>query len=320
MAPSSIATSVAPNKPMNVLDELKLRESWIVGSVMEVFSSSAAKWYIAQVKDVGTKGTPNAHMITAQFVGDNGQILQKSQPRSDVQLATFGKNTRQMPPNFQKVASESRPGQFSYQDSESGQKYQTKELAWENYYVVILKCEQAQTLLKQQCLNPQQAAPASAQAPAERLAAERMQPQALQAAPTMSLAPAPKAGSGYSSDLYAGAHGPDPVLAKSLQAASHHASYSASNNGSVVGSVVNQPRARDVYSQPRMSSSCTPSTVSASPPQNVQKPQTMGDLSSLAQPQTSNLQPSKPFPGYGQSFAVGTSAGYDAYLASQGMA
>merc|ERR1719478_190686 len=170
-----------------------MRESWAVGSIIEVFSSSAGKWYIAQVVQLGEKTT--AHMITVQFVGDNGQIMQKSMPRSDVQLAIFGSNTRQMPPNFQKVASESRPGQFSYQDSASGQKYQTKELAWQNYYQGILKSEPAQQLLKQQSLTPQPQVQPLAQAQpqpqvaAERLAAEMLKPAALQP-PTMSLAPA----------------------------------------------------------------------------------------------------------------------------------
>merc|ERR1719217_946656 len=154
-ASSVISSNVmsSASKAFNVMDELEQRKSWAVGTVMEVFSASASKWYIAQVVQVGNGA--NAHMITVQFVGDTGQIMQKSMPRSDVQIAPFGRNTRQMPPGFQKVASESRPGQFSYQDSSSGQKYQTKELAWQNYYAAILKSEQAQNLLKQQALTPQ---------------------------------------------------------------------------------------------------------------------------------------------------------------------
>merc|ERR1719421_1529441 len=151
------------------MDELNQRKSWDVGCVLEVFSSSAGKWYIAQLAQVGDKAT--AHMITVQFVGDNGQIMQKTMPRSDVQLANFGRNTRQMPPGFQKVASQSRAGEFSYLDSSNGQKYQTKELAWQNYYANILKSEQAQQLLKQQSLR---ATPSPEAAAAERLAAEKL--------------------------------------------------------------------------------------------------------------------------------------------------
>merc|ERR1719247_2539971 len=119
--------------------------------------------------EVGEKAT--AHMITVQFIGDTSQIMQKSMPRSDVQLAVFGRNTRQMPPGFQKVASQSRPGQHSYEDSSSGQKYQTKELAWQNYYAALLKSEQAQSLLKQSSLRP---SPSPQAAAAERLAAEKL--------------------------------------------------------------------------------------------------------------------------------------------------
>merc|ERR1711865_698405 len=79
--------------------------------------------------------------------------MQKSGPRSDAQFAAFGSNTRQTPPGFQKVASESRPGEFSYQDSASGQKYQTKEIAWQSHYAPILQSEQAQQLLREQSLR-----------------------------------------------------------------------------------------------------------------------------------------------------------------------
>jgi len=146
-AQSAVGGSVAAHAPENSLDDLQQREYWAVGSCMEVFSSSASKWYIAQVTDVGEKGIAKAQMVTVQFVGDNGQILQKTMPRRDSQLATFGRNTRLMPPNFQKVASESRPGEFSYQDSESRAKYQTKELAWQQYFAAIFKCGHAQQLL-----------------------------------------------------------------------------------------------------------------------------------------------------------------------------
>jgi hypothetical protein len=142
-ATGAVGSSLAAKRPPNTSDELQRRELWTVGSCLEVFSSTASKWYIAQVRDM-----PNAHMVTVQFVGDNGQILQKSMPRTEPQLATFGRNTRLLPPNFQKVTSQSRPGQFSYQDSESGAKYQTNELAWENYYDAILSCEQAMQLLR----------------------------------------------------------------------------------------------------------------------------------------------------------------------------
>jgi len=298
------------SRPGNVVDELKERESWAVGSVLEVHSASVSKWFIAQLVEEGDKA--NAHMITVQFVGDTGQIMQKSMPRSDVQLAVFGRNTRQMPPGFQKVGSQSRPGQFSYEDSSSGQKYQTKELAWQNYYAAILKSEQAQNLLKQASLR---STPSPEAAAAERIAAEKMKPASLhglQPAPTMSLAASPPGAkaSDLSSDFYAGAHGPDPVLAQTAAFQPANAATPAHHNASP-----------QMYQQQKayvasLGSYETDSNVgyghrslpTASP---QQKPQTMGDLSSLAKSKT-------PFPGYGQSFAVGSNAGYEAYLASQG--
>lgn len=277
-----------------------MRQSWAVGAVIEVFSSSAAKWYVAQVVQVGEKAT--AHMLTAQFVGDSGGILQKSMPRSDVQLAVFGRNTRQMPNNFQKVASESRPGQFSYQDSASGQKYQTKELAWQNYYQAILKSEQAQQLLRQQSLTAQPQ-------PMPQLQHQQAKPAVtiVQPAPTMALAPAPVVRvESFASDFtYAGSKAPEPVLAKPYIAAAAATSLDP------------------IYLPPviRAASTTTPSTVgewSSTPeatPATLHKPQTTDDLSSAGLPKKG-----APFPGYGQSFAVGTNAGYEAYLASQGVA
>lgn len=316
--PSNVGSCMS--RAVNVVDELKERENWNVGTVIEVFSSSASKWYIAQLVEVGEKAT--AHMITVQFVGDTGQIMQKSMPRSDVQIAPFGRNTRQMPPGFQKVSSESRPGQFSYQDSSSGQKYQTKELAWQNYYAAILKSEQAQQLLRQQSLRATPSPEASA---AERLAAEKLKPPSLQAAPTMSLGPTPPRAkaqaSDLSSDFYAGAHGPDPILAETSPFQPANTPTPAHHNAAH-----QMPRAKDLYAsggyddtgsnamRPSYNNASTMGDLRSLQHQAVPqtKPGTVGDLSSLAKSKT-------PFPGYGQSFAVGTNAGYEAYLASQGM-
>lgn len=297
MAPSNVGSCAPVAQTMSVSEELKMRQSWAVGAVIEVFSSSAAKWYIAQVVQVGEKAT--AHMLTAQFVGDNGGILQKSMPRSDVQLAIFGSNTRQMPNNFQKVASESRPGEFSYQDSASGQKYQTKELAWQNYYQVILKSEQAQQLLRQSSLTAQPQ-------PMPQPQAQQAKPAVVQPAPTMSLAPAPTM-----------SLAPAPVV-KVVRVESF------ASDLSFAKPYVAKPIGDPIYLPPviRAASTTTPSTVGewSSTPVAVTaatpyEPQTTGDLSSAGLPKKG-----APFPGYGQSFAVGDNAGYEAYLASQGMA
>jgi len=314
-APSNVGSCVP--KALNVADELTERKNWSVGSVLEVFSASASKWYIAQLVEVGDMA--NSHMITVQFVGDTGGIMQKSMPRSDVQIAAFGRNTRQMPPGFQKVASEYRPGEFSYQDSTSLQKYQTKELAWQNYYAAILLAEQAQELLRGASLR---STPSPEAVAAERLAAQKLMPASLQPAPTMSLAPAPQMAkaSDLSSEFYAGAHGQDPVLA-------HTAAFQPANAATPAHHQMSQqmPRTTSHYSNvasvgPDLRSLSFGQQYSTAAPQQT-RPQTVGEVydSIKAQASSSSLPKSKtPFPGYGQSFAIGTNAGYESYLASQG--
>lgn len=294
-APSNLGSAVSR---LNVADELTERKNWSVGSVLEVFSASASKWYIAQLVEVGERA--NAHMITVQFIGDTGQIMQKAMPRSDVQIAPFGRNTRQMPPGFQKVASESRPGEFSYQDSASGQKYQTKELAWQNYYAAILQSEQAQQLLRQQSLR---STPSPEAVAAERLAAEKLMPASLQPAPTMSLTPTPamKQAPDLSSAFYAGAHGPDPVLANT----------SAFQPTSAATPAHHQVSQQMPWAHHKVVSTVGDLRSLSTAAQQQTRPQTVGDMPSLPKAKT-------PFPGYGQSFAIGTNAGYEAYLASQG--
>jgi hypothetical protein len=292
---------------MNVQDELQMRQSWAVGSVIEVYSSSASKWYIASVVKVGAKGAPLT--LTVQFIGDNGQIMQKSMPRSDMQLAPFGRNTRQMPPGFQKVESASRPGEFSYQDTNTMTKYQTKEFAWQCYYQKVLKCEQAQQLLAQQHGAPP-STPNEAPKPA----------------PTMSLAPPPsKVGGSLSPDLYAGASGPDPILAKTWKDQqeapmqyNQPVTTGPLNGGSICNKVTGGVQsAEEAYAS--YAANAGPSNLKSAA-SFMQPISTLGDLSSLPASGNGGLQPSTPFPGYGQSFAVGQNAGYESYLASQGLA
>lgn len=216
-------------------------------------------------------------------------------PRSDVQLAIFGTNTRQMPNNFQKVASESRPGQFSYQDMASGQKYQTKELAWQNYYQAILKSEQAQQLLRQSSLTAQ---PQVVPQPQPQPQPQQAKPVVVQPLPTMALAPAPVVRvESFASDL---------SFAKPYIAAVP--SLEPIYLPPVIKAASTTPSTFDDWSS-------TPVVTPAIPPAVPYQPQTSGDLSSADLPKKG-----APFPGYGQSFAVGPNAGYEVYLASQGMA
>jgi len=240
--------------------------------------------------------------------------------------------------------SESRPGQFSYQDSSSGQKYQTKELAWQNYCASILQSEQAQALLAQGLPQPSQQAPPQ-QAAAAQLAADILKPSPLQPTPTMNLAayaamPAAKMDSPY---VYAARSGVDvgAVSTDGGYVASRPSTQNLQSAGAAVSVV--QRAASTAASRPQTvtdlpsfpqnfqtANGAAASTVqwsaptAAPQPQTVRdviaapQPQTVSDLSSLPQPQGGSKL-SKPFPGYGQSFAVGTNAGYEAYLASQGL-
>merc|ERR1712100_343469 len=124
------------------------------------------------------------------------------------------------------------------------------------------------------------------------MAAERMMPAPLQAPATMSsLAPAPvskPAVDGISADLYAGAYGPDPVLAKSLQPAPVSTAVYSVNGGA--GSVAT----------PMHKGAERPGTVGdmramqTMPPSQQQRPQTIGDLSSMPLPQTQSFSKQLP--------------------------
>jgi len=303
---SSSCAHGASAAKVNVQDELRLRESWKVGSVIEVYSTSSSKWYIAQVVKIGAANAPGT--LTAQFIGDNGQIMQKTMPKSDVQLAHFGRNTRQMPPGFQKVASESRPGEFSYQDTSTMTKYQTKEFAWQSYYEKVLKCEQAQQLLAQQHGGP---AAKQASKPPHTMSLAQQPPMPAPPRTTESLSP----------ELYAGANGPDPILArtwKDSKMPQESPQFMQPVTTSALGGNGAQS-AGEAYSS--YAANTGPPSKLESRPSFVQqcKPITVGEMSSLPKPASSGLQPSAPFPGYGQSFAVGSNAGYESYLASQGL-
>ncbi|CAE7588054.1 RFESD, partial [Symbiodinium sp. CCMP2456] len=118
--------------------ELRLRQTWGPGSVLEVFSSSLGGWSVGVV----TKVTKDDKVVV-QFTNEAQEPLMKVLPRSDVQLATLGCNTQSLPPHFRSVPSQSRPGQVSYLDSAHNCRYSTPESAWRQHFQDLLAKWQA---------------------------------------------------------------------------------------------------------------------------------------------------------------------------------
>ncbi|CAE7265174.1 unnamed protein product [Symbiodinium natans] len=117
----------------NMQEELRLRQSWGPGSIIEVYSSSLGGWSVGVV----TKVTQQDQMVV-QFSNEALQPLMKVLPRSDVQLATLGCNTKSLPPQIQVVPSQSRPGQVAYLDAAHQCRYSTPEAAWRQHFQDLL--------------------------------------------------------------------------------------------------------------------------------------------------------------------------------------
>lgn len=112
-----------------------VREAWTVGSVVECLSTSAGRWYVAQITAVD----PQTQVMTVQFTGDDGTLKQKSMYRTDAQLSPLSSHTGgELPPGFQAKASQSRAGQSVYFDGTTGKKYASPELAWQVHFERLL--------------------------------------------------------------------------------------------------------------------------------------------------------------------------------------
>jgi len=99
-----------------------------VPSVVEVFSSTARSWFVALVVSEASDS------VTVRFLDADGAAWEKSVFLEDPRLAAFGAHTRgQPPPDFEVVASRSRPGQVSYRDVVSQRKYGSAGVAWQAY-------------------------------------------------------------------------------------------------------------------------------------------------------------------------------------------
>mmetsp|Transcript_2497 Transcript_2497/g.4003 ORF Transcript_2497/g.4003 Transcript_2497/m.4003 type:complete len:577 (-) Transcript_2497:150-1880(-) len=116
----------AQQQPIDVED----RDSWKVGSVLEVFSASNKSWFPALVTQV-SQTKLSKEMLTAQFWLNNEDAKQKTLARDSELLAKLGAHcAEQLPPGFQVAASNSRPGMNVFLDATTGLKYESLELIW----------------------------------------------------------------------------------------------------------------------------------------------------------------------------------------------
>lgn len=109
-------------------------DKWLPGSVVEVYSASAGRWYPAEVGQVEGQGGGQEDIVTVVFyLGD--EMKQKSVYRTDKALAVLGTHTfSELPPGFETRASQSKPGQLVYLDLTTCTKYASLELAWQVHF------------------------------------------------------------------------------------------------------------------------------------------------------------------------------------------
>lgn len=123
--PQEVSMREAARAPCEMANGLRQRESWEVGSVVEVYSASVERWFVAMVIQV-----LNNSAVAVRFIGADGGLHVKTLARSDMQLAPYSSNTAELPPGFQAVPSKSRPGQLAYLDLITSVKYPNVEMAW----------------------------------------------------------------------------------------------------------------------------------------------------------------------------------------------
>ncbi|CAK9084919.1 unnamed protein product [Durusdinium trenchii] len=109
-------------------------DKWTEGSIVEVYSASAGRWYAAEVGQLESQGNGKEDIITVIFyLGD--EVKQKSVYRNDKALAPLGSHTfSDLPPAFETRPSQSKPGQLVYFDLTTCTKYASLELAWQVHF------------------------------------------------------------------------------------------------------------------------------------------------------------------------------------------
>lgn len=113
------------------------RQAWGIGSIVEVFSVTTQRWYVASIVQAAKSNGPD--LLTVQFCRDGGPQM-KQIFRTDAYLDVLGSHTAgEIPPGFQTLPSQSRPGQLVYLDTASNKKYSTVDLAWRLHFDRLLK-------------------------------------------------------------------------------------------------------------------------------------------------------------------------------------
>lgn len=129
---------VKPSRAGSTAEDSRQRAAWAPGSIVEVYSSSAGSWSVANVIKLaaGEKGD----VLTVQFVTDDGP-KQKGLWRCDRHIVPLGSRggVPELPPGFQVRASRSRPGQEVFLDATTGVKYASLEIAWTMHFERLAK-------------------------------------------------------------------------------------------------------------------------------------------------------------------------------------
>eukprot|EP00929_Paragymnodinium_shiwhaense_P013524 TRINITY_DN121377_c0_g1_i1.p1 TRINITY_DN121377_c0_g1~~TRINITY_DN121377_c0_g1_i1.p1 ORF type:complete len:493 (+),score=123.99 TRINITY_DN121377_c0_g1_i1:112-1479(+) len=111
------------------------------GAVVEIYSNTEARWLVALVV-APAAGADAAAAVNVRFLDSTSRIREKVFPPGHPQLAAFGahfvEETKRrggdaLPPGFEAVASQSRPGQVSYLQASKQQKFAHLEMAWKVY-------------------------------------------------------------------------------------------------------------------------------------------------------------------------------------------
>eukprot|EP00930_Biecheleria_cincta_P013995 TRINITY_DN12218_c0_g1_i1.p1 TRINITY_DN12218_c0_g1~~TRINITY_DN12218_c0_g1_i1.p1 ORF type:complete len:321 (+),score=37.66 TRINITY_DN12218_c0_g1_i1:98-1060(+) len=136
---AALSTPRTSNASLDMESELRCRNAWGPGSVLEVHSASLGRWLSALV----TKVSDDRKSVVVQYSDAEANPLMKTLLRSDVQLAILGSNVREPPPGMQAVPSQSRPGEVSYLDPAANVKHPSLEVAWRRYYERLLEKWQA---------------------------------------------------------------------------------------------------------------------------------------------------------------------------------
>jgi len=98
---------------------------WSEGSVVECCLRSSGCWTVALVHSASMDG----HTLTLA-IPTQGEVHNEVFSRGDPRLAALGTHERRLPPGFQINPSQSRPGEYSFLDWNTGMKYASPELAW----------------------------------------------------------------------------------------------------------------------------------------------------------------------------------------------